>query len=548
MWQNINFVVFILAIFLVGFGFISLSGCGDEQSNSLLDVADVPDTADEELINADSEDEELFQPEALTFPEGFIFGTAVSGFQVDMGCPTLPPEVCVDANSDWYEFVTSSETINGNSTYLTGHDPSLGPGHWELFEEDFDRVANELSNNGFRFSLEWSRIFPTSTEGIEGYDALLAVADQEVIAHYHSYLAALNQRGLTPLVTLNHYTLPLWIHDGVGCHLDLETCTRKGWADKERILTEIEKYSAFAATEFGGEVDLWATLNEPFAVLFPGYIFPSEDRSNPPSVMMATEEARIVLSGLIEGHARMYDAVKEHDQVDADGDSENSMVGVVYALAPAAPIHPDREQDIIAAENVFYLWNMVYLNAVIRGEFDETLDHNPIYRADLDNRMDYLGINYYTRVKVEGMGTAALPEFSPLTTFNPLTIEPWENYPDGLYDMAMFIKEEFGIPMIITENGVADPDDDGTGSEYLVRHLSWLSRAIRDGADVRGYFYWTLMDNYEWNHGLDIQMGLYSVDPNDKSRTPRKTVEDYSSIARELEVSEGLQQRYPIGK
>src|SRR5690606_3845159 len=138
------------------------------------------------------------------------------------------------------------------------------------------------------------------------------------------------------------------------------------------------------------------------------------------------------------------------------------------------------------------------------------LDGTAVARADLQGRMDYLGINYYTRSLVEGTEAPVLPDLSPLTTFNPLGISAFNDDPQGLHELLMRLTAAFpGVPIVITENGSFAPEDNGP--EYVVQHLAWLWRALRDGADVRGYFYWTLLDNYEWNHGMNIRMGLYAV-------------------------------------
>lgn len=484
-------------------------------------------------------------PEPMTFPPGFLFGTSVAGFQVDMGCPTLGA-ACDDPNSDWYVFVTDPGLVADPNTYQVGQPPSVGPGMWETYEQDFDRAQHELANNGLRLSIEWSRIFPTATDGVEGYEALGALADAGNVAHYHAVFQALRARGLEPLVTLNHYALPTWIHDTVGCHQDLANCSPRGWVDSERTVREIAKYAGFCAQEFGAEVDLWATLNEPFAVVFPGYLYPSAERANPPSVRLKSPEAKIVLRALIEAHARMYDAVKANDTVDASGDGVAAQVGVVYAMSPVAPKDPTNPLDVQAAENVFYLWNLVYLNGVVKGDVDENLDGTTVHVDSLANRMDYLGINYYSRPTVEGLEGPAIPKLSPLTTFNPLTIEPWSDYPRGIYDMIM-MATGWGLPVIITETGAADPNDDGASSSWLVRYATWVARALRDGADVRGFFYWSLMDNYEWNHGMDIRMGLYAVDPDDptKTRTARTGVATYAAFAATGTISVELQKQYP---
>jgi beta-galactosidase len=478
------------------------------------------------------------------FPDDFLFGVATAGFQNDPGCPTLPASECIDAGSDWYQFVTSPEVRASRRSYLSGDPLSLGPGSYELYEKDFDLVKDGLSGNAVRLSLEWSRIFPRATFGVEGFAALRAQADGKALAHYHAVLRALKQRGLTPLVTLHHYTLPAWLHDAVGCHKDLTTCQPRGWLD-ERAVHEITKYAGFAAQEFAAEVDLWATLNEPFAVILPGFIAPTADRTNPPAALLALTEARTALLAMIKAHARMYDAVKAADQSDADGDGRPSQVGLVYNMTPAAPRDPQNPLDVLGAERLFYLYNEVFLNAVLRGELDENLDGNRVARPELQ-RMDYVGINYYTRAIVDGTAKPFLPDLSPLSTFNPLTSTLYTEYPKGIYDMVAYVNER-GYPAIITENGSADPSDLMTAPRYLAEHLGWLQRAVATGARVRGYFYWTLVDNYEWNHGLQLSYGLYQLlqDPQ-KTRVPRLAVEVFRQIATRKAIPPELQLKYPL--
>ncbi|MFC1889552.1 glycoside hydrolase family 1 protein [Thermodesulfobacteriota bacterium] len=495
---------------------------------------------------------------AYTFPPGFLFGTATAGFQVDMGCPTLPAEVCDDRASDWYQFVTSPWTRLNPLNFLAGDDPSIvGPGHWELYETDHALAADELGNNAFRMSLEWSRIFPASTVGVEGYEALLAVADQAAIAHYHRIFDSLCARGLSPLVTLHHYTLPRWIHDAVQCQFDLENCTSRGWLDRDLILTEIAKYAGFAAHEFGGYVDLWATQNEPLAVLIPGFVMPTPMRTNPPGAILNVVAAKSVFMTMVEAHARMYDAVKAGDAVDADGDGSASEVGLVYAVVPAAPMDPENPVDQQAAADVFYLYNMIFLNGVGLGLLDENLDGNVVERPDLAGRFDFMGMNYKTRMRVEGVADACgepmalLPSLSPFTTFNPLTLDISEVYPRGIAETAAFLYEAFGVPVYVTENNGQHvfAGDIEAEARYLVEQLSWLARAIEEGVDVRGYFYWSLFDNFEWNHGMTRPLGLYAVDPEDplKRRIPRATVDVFAAICRPGAIPAELAAKYPIG-
>ena len=483
-----------------------------------------------------------------TLPPSFLFGASIAGFQVDMGCPTLPAAECEDPNSDWYDFVSRRGEMSDIAQYLSTDLPDAGPGHWELFEHDYDLAKNELGLGAIRLSIEWSRVFPTATDAANDDASLAALADPKAVAKYHAIFAALKARGLKPLVTLNHYTLPLWIHDGVGCHNDFANCTRRGWLDHDRILKEIAKYAGYCAREFGGEVDLWVTENEPFAVVLPGYLLPSADRVNPPGVQFQFAAAKQVMTTMEEAHARMYDAIKAGDTKDLDGDGVNALVGLVYPLTPAVPKDPNKPVDVTAAQHIFYLYNDAFMDAVCKGDVDANLDGTKVHRDDLANRMDYVGINYYTRITVEGSDQSNLPDLSPLANFDPLTLNLWEDYPRGLYEMALHVKDRWGLPCIITETGANDTLDDGSGSSWLARYVTWAERAVRDGVDLRGFFYWTLMDNYEWNHGMGpFKMGLYGIDKADpmKTRVPKKSVATYRSITQERLVPEELKRLYP---
>lgn len=472
------------------------------------------------------------QSESLRFPEGFLFGSAIAGFQVEMGCPTLTPERCEDRNSDWYQFITDPSFTGDPAMHILGDPPSSGPGFRELYEADLERAQKELGSNALRLSIEWSRVFPTATDGLTG-DALRAAADPDALAYYHALFAAMKARGLKPLVTLNHYTLPTWIHDAVACHADFAHCTNRGWADRERIVREIARYAGFVAGEFGGEVDLWATLNEPLtAVVLPGFLFQTDQRTNPPGVSLQTDAAHTALAAMMEAHAAMYDAVHAADQVDADGDGTAARVGVVYNLEDIVPSDPDKDEDVTGAKNAEYLINQAFLDGTVYGRFDPELTGTPTMRDDLAGRMDFIGVNYYARLIVQGTPSAFLPQISPLLTFNPVTLEYDYGDPKGIYDVLMYARR-WGVPLMITETGVTDPDDDGASSKWIAATLSWVARAIADGAPVEGYFYWTLMDNYEWNHGMSIRMGLYGVDKDDasKARHARSGVATFQRIA-----------------
>jgi beta-galactosidase len=486
-------------------------------------------------------------PVTKAFPDNFLFGSAVAGFQIEAGCPTIKPEDCEDRNSDWYQWVNSKNELQDLKSIVTFEPISNGPGFWELYDQDFARAKTDMQLQSVRLSLEWSRIFPSATDGLEGA-ALAAAANPKALAGYHAQFAALKRQGLVPFVTLNHYTLPTWIHDGVACHKSIETCTKRGWLDKARIIKEIAKYAGFVAKEFGAEVDLWATENEPFAVVLPGYLLPTPDRVNPPGLTLRFAEGKAVMLALIEAHARMYDAVKAGDLVDADGDGQNSSVGLVYAVSQVKAKDEANRLDVTAATNLFYLYNTAFLDGVIKGEVDADLSGQPDgpARDDLKGRMDFLGVNYYTRITVAGTESAIFPTLSPLSNFDATSLNVFQDYARGIYEVLLHIKNRYQIPTYISETGTDGSKDGDKVASWMTRHLEWTKRALRDGADVRGFYVWTLMDNYEWNHGMDLRFGLYAVGTDvTKTRTARSGVAAYAEIIKARDVTPALLERYP---
>jgi beta-galactosidase len=489
--------------------------------------------------------------EALTHgrrvPHGFRLGTAIAGFQVDMGCPTLAPQLCEDRRSDWYQWITTPRIEQNPLLYVSKDPPSYGPGFFELYEQDIARAQNELHNDALRMGLEWSRIFPEPTFGIDGYEDLRRAASPAALDYYHRVFASLRAHGLVPLVTINHYSLPLWIHDGNACNENIDTCAHRGWIDQDIIVPEIAKYAGFVAREFGGEVDQWATLNEPFsAVVLPSYLLPSAARSNPPGLYLHAHLAKKATTSMIVAHARMYDAVKANDTVDADGDGAPSFVGLVSAVADVAPL-TGNARDAKAARDARYLLNDLFLTGVAQGLLDEAWDGHPVYRADLANRLDYLGINYYFRITVQGtiFPIPGLAGISPYLTFNPLTVKQDGRYPHGIYDV-LHDMQKYGRPLVVTETGIDEAKTPEDGPFWFVNTLSWVLKAAAEGVDVRGFYAWSLTDNYEWNHGTNMKFGLYAVDPRDptKARTRRPAGDVYGRIGAARTVPVDLAARY----
>src|SRR5258706_8349419 len=284
----------------------------------------------------------------LPFPKKFLWGTAIAGFQSDMGVGA--PN---DEGTDWW--VWSHDAGNVASGSVSGAFPEDGPGFWKLFKRDAGLVRHQLAGNAFRMGIEWSRIFPMSTADVDASGgvtasvlaALDAVADQTAVTHYRAVFKALRRRGLEPLVTLNHFSLPLWLHDPIEVRdafrgVDPSVgpvppgIARGGWLDAG-IGAEFEKYAAYGAWKFGDEVDFWATLNEPVVVIVSGFLnVPGVGGNFPPGVLSFPALLQVI-PNLVTAHARGYDALHAWDTEDADRDGTAVRAGVVHNMVAFHP-------------------------------------------------------------------------------------------------------------------------------------------------------------------------------------------------------------------
>ncbi len=490
-----------------------------------------------------------------TFPASFVFGTAIAGFQVDMGCPTIGAAQCEDRASDWYQWVTTDRIVNNPILFMSKDPPSKGPGFYETYEADLDRASGELGNGAVRLSIEWSRIFPQATFAANNHAQLAAIASADGIAFYHRVFAAMKKRGLEPFVTVNHYSLPTWIHDGNACNINLDDCIaagKGGWADPDRgrIVNEIAKYAQFLAEEYGGEVDTWASLNEPFsAVVVAGYLISSPSRSNPPGLSgpwMRVDGAKTAATAMIEAHARIYDVIKAFDKIDTDGDGKAAEVGIVYPYSDIKPKDPSKPGDVKSAADAKYFFEDMFMDGVVLGKIDENWDQAPgaaPVRADVAGRVDFIGVNYY-------FGFDATPTFlsGPLQFVSPhINFDPVSGFdgndPGGIHDALVKVWQKYKLPLYVSETGSVQ-DDEGKGAAWAVKTLSETRRAIRDGADIRGYFAWSLMDNYEWNHGMGMKFGLYAVDTSTKARRLREAGDVYAQMSKARDVPADLETKY----
>ena len=509
------------------------------------------------------------------FPSGFLWGTAISGFQSDMGVGA--PN---DPNTDWWVWVRDAQNITTGR--VSGELPEHGPGFWRLYGRDARLARFGLRNNALRMGIEWSRIFPTSTAGVDtsgGFTpavlaALDALADPSAVAHYRDVLATLRALSLEPMVTLNHFTLPSWIHDPIevrDAFVGVDPFTgavpggivRGGWLDPG-IVGEFEKLAAYAAWKFGDLVDLWATLNEPIVVLVNGYLNAAGVGGNFPPGVFNMPAVVAAIPQLVAAHAVAYDALHLLDTVDANGDSVAVAAGCVQNLVEFAPADAGNPLDVSGTAHADYLYNQALVTALTTGFFDANLDGDTSdpgeFRPDLAGRSDWIGVNYYLRARVAGLPAPLSPllplfDFLPTITYanpeNPggppcpttCTEFGWEIYPEGLRARLTAVAA-FGLPVYVTENGIADANDDQRG-QYLYDHLAVVQDVAAQGiADLRGYFQWSLTDNFEWSSGYFPRFGLYRYDAVSGRRRARKSSKVFRTMARRNGITDRLIARY----
>jgi len=382
----------------------------------------------------------------LKFPKGFLWGSATSAYQVEGGIE----------NNDWSKSFPAGKACD----------------HYNRYEEDFELVQ-QLNQNAHRFSLEWSRIEPE-----EG------VFDEKEIEHYKNVLQSLKQKNISTMVTLHHFTTPLWLAD-MG-----------GWSNKKAVFY-FSRFAEKVFKEYRDLVDFWITINEPINYAHAGYM---EGRWAPQKKNLFSFLK--VLRNQVIAHKKVYTAF--HTQ------SPKVRVSIAKGYDFVEPFSKSSLLDKISVRIVHYMHDHYFLNRV-------------------KHHLDFIGINYYFHTKIK------FP-FQIHVEGDVVSDISWEIYPEGIYNVLKDA-QRYNVPVYITENGLADAQD-SLRKNFIRDHLKWIHKAISEGVDVRGYFHWSFMDNFEWERGFDSRFGLVEVDYNTFKRTPRASAEYYAYISKtnQLEV------------
>lgn len=402
--------------------------------------------------------------------DSFLFGAATSAFQIEGATREDGRGLSI-----WDAFVRKPGAIRDGST----GDP--GPDHYHRWREDLGWMR-WLGLKAYRFSVAWPRILPLGRGPV----------NPKGLAFYDRLVDGLLEVGITPFLTLYHWDLPLALEE------------RGGWRSRE-VAYAFAEYAGVVAQALGDRVAFFATLNEPWCSAFLGHLT-GEHAPGMRDLGAALRAAH----HLLLAHGLAVEALR------AAGVRQ---VGIVLNFTPV------EGEDEEAVERADCYHNRFFLSPILGQGYPESPFQDPpplpIQEGDLERiaaPLDFLGVNYYTRARV-ALGEGRYP-VRYLPPKGPTTGMGWEVYPEGLYRLLHRLGQEVPWPLYVTENGAAYPDrwdgevavEDPERQAYLEAHLEATLRARAEGVDVRGYFVWSLLDNFEWAHGYTQRFGLLYVD------------------------------------
>lgn len=373
----------------------------------------------------------------LSFPKQFLWGTATSAYQVEGG----------NYNNDWYLWEKQSALSPAAKAVDS----------YNRFEEDFD-IIKSLGQNAHRLSLEWSRIQPQADK-----------FNNQEIEHYRKVLSSLKARGIKTIVSLHHFTNPVWFYEN-GCWLNPES------ADY------FAQYTKKVTEELSGLVDYWITINEPIVYAYNSYIkgiWPPGERS--------LKKALIVTKNLSRSHCKAY--------------------VIIHAICKDAKVSIAKHMRIFKPCPRFNFGQ----NAIPAFIRNRVFNFNILNSLARKNTLDFIGLNYYandfTVLSLKSIFGKDCPETHQDLRTNSLG---WHIYPEGLLNILLKLKK-FNLPIIITENGTAESQDH-LYEEYLRKHILFTAKAIEKKVNVTGYLWWSLIDNFEWEKGFKAKFGLVEID------------------------------------
>jgi len=399
----------------------------------------------------------------IQFPSHFLWGAALSSYQCEGN----------NSNSDWYLWEKEKGLTNSASACK----------HYRFFEEDF-QLASSLNLNSLRISLEWSRIHP-----------LPAAFSQEELAHYRKVIDALINYKLKPIITLHHFTNPLWF------------VKKGGWSEAKNI-DYFLKFLKKTVEALKDKVDLWIIFNEPLVYIYNSFvqgIWPPGEKS--------LNQAKKVLNNIIAAYLTGYQEIKKICQ-DNEASPQISIAKSLRIFSPCPGFN-------------------FFLNSLTAGLRSRGFNFWLLNHFAKKNALDFIGVNYYCREfsKFKGL-IGAESDYKPKD--GRKNYLGWNIYSQGFYKLLKKLKR-YNLPIIITENGTAERED-FFYEDFLIGHLRSLAKAMKEGVDIRGYLWWSLMDNFEWDKGFGPRFGLAEVNYSTFERKLKPFAYTYGKICKENKI------------
>ena len=421
------------------------------------------------------------------FPEGFLFGTATSAYQIEGHAQGGA------GPTHWDSFAATPGNVE------RGENGDLACDHYNRWPQDLDLIRDG-GFDSYRFSLSWARLLP------DGRGA----PNPEGLAFYDRLIDGMLERGLKPAATLYHWELPQPLADMGGWR----NADMPGWFGD---LTEL------VARNFGDRLWSVAPINEPWCVAWLSHFM----GIHAPGLRDIRATARAI-HHVLKSHGTAIEVMRSHGMKN---------LGAVCNFEYAHPVD-DTPEAAAAAARYDGFYNRVFLSGLFHGTYPDIVleglePHLPTGWQDdfktIQAPLDWLGLNYYTCKRIAPDDTP-WPALKEVDGPPPHTQMGWEIYPEGLYRFLTRTAEEYtgDLPLYVTENGMANPDvivdgriDDQPRIDYLNAHLASVQRALGAGVPVKGYYIWSLMDNYEWSRGYDQRFGMVHVDFDTLERTPK---------------------------
>jgi len=441
----------------------------------------------------------------VQFPKDFLWGTATSAYQIEGG-----HDADGKGPSNWDVFCQQKGKIKRGETGDVACD------HYHLWKSDVG-LMKKLNLQSYRFSIAWARVLPdgkgaVNPKGLDFYDRLV----DELLS-----------KNILPFVTLYHWDLPFAL-EKIG-----------GWGLRDTAYA-FGEYTDVVTKKLGDRVKHWITLNEPWIAMVAGYVL----GAHPPGKIRPFSSLKVA-HNLLLAHGISLSHIRNN--------VKGSIAGITNALTPVYSLK--RNQETRAQRRCHAIMNALWMDPVFKGKYpDEIADQVASQNKDnwqnedmklISQKTDFLGVNHYSRMIVRWF-PLPLYSFLPVTPQYPnvsFTTMGWEIYPPGFSELLRWIREDYGNPPIyITENGVSLKDtlvdgkiNDENRIDYLQKYLLELNRAMAEGSDVRGYFVWSFLDNFEWHEGYEKTFGIVYVDHKDpkRPRIPKKSANWYAKVIRE---------------